>query len=196
MRRVDPRRAARLHRPRPDRADRRPLGPQLRQAPREGRPAGDAEPPEHLLRDAQPVPHAAAAVPRPLRPTSRSSSSSRSDLRDDRAKTLRSVFEFVGVDPDFTAPEVRAGAPPTSSRKKRATRLAAGLERASRSRGGRMLPTKVWLALDERLPLRSRSSARTCARRSARRCCGRCVRTPSDCESLIGRPFRRWSIWE
>ena len=58
---------ARLHRPRPDRADHRPLGPQLRQAAREGRSARDAAAPEHLVRDPQQVLHAAPALPRALR---------------------------------------------------------------------------------------------------------------------------------
>ncbi len=50
-----------------------------------------------------------------------------SDLRDDRAATLRRVFEFVGIDPDFTHPRFEQVRHETS-RKMRATRAAARLE--------------------------------------------------------------------
>jgi hypothetical protein len=75
-----------------------------------------------------------------------------SRLRDDRAATLREVFEFVGVDPDFEHPkfeQVRH----SSSRKKRATRLGMRVQKMSRSRLGRRVPRRAWLALDVALPL-------------------------------------------
>ena len=75
------------------------------------------------------------------------------DFRTDRARTLRKVFEFVGVDPSFDHPSFARERHQTS-RKTRATRLAARMERLSKSRRGRLLPAKVWFALDEKLPLR------------------------------------------
>ena len=35
-----------------------------------------------------------------------------SELRHKRMETLRQIFEFIGVDPEFDAPALRAGAPP------------------------------------------------------------------------------------
>jgi hypothetical protein len=74
------------------------------------------------------------------------------DLRDRRAESLRRVFEFVGVDPSFTHPrfeQVRH----STSRKKRATRLGMRVQGLSRTRFGRRIPRRAWLALDIALPL-------------------------------------------
>lgn len=74
------------------------------------------------------------------------------DLRDDRAATLRRVFEFAGVDPDFQHPkfdQVRH----STSRKKRATKMGMRVQKMSRTRFGRRIPRRAWLALDVALPL-------------------------------------------
>lgn len=75
-----------------------------------------------------------------------------SRLRDDRAQTLREVFEFVGVDPDFQHPKFEQVRHSTS-RKKRATRLGMRVQKMSRSRMGSRIPRRAWLALDVALPL-------------------------------------------
>ena len=113
----------------------------------------DAGPPQHLLPAAQPVPHAAAAVPAPLPARADPGPRSRATSAATAPRRLRQVFEFVGVDPDFTHPSFERERHATA-RKTRATRLAARLERMSKTRRGRLLPPKVWFALDERLPLR------------------------------------------
>lgn len=74
------------------------------------------------------------------------------DLRDERMATLRRVFEFAGVDPSFEHPKFEHVRHSTS-RKKRATRLGMRVQRASRSRVGRRVPRKAWLAMDVALPL-------------------------------------------
>lgn len=74
------------------------------------------------------------------------------DLRDERMPTLRRVFEFAGVDPSFEHPKFEQVRHSTS-RKKRATRLGMRVQRASRSRVGRRVPRKAWLAMDVALPL-------------------------------------------
>lgn len=74
------------------------------------------------------------------------------DLRDDRAATLRRLFAFVGVDPGFAHPKFEQVRHSTS-RKKRATRLGMRVQRASRTRFGRRIPRRAWLALDLALPL-------------------------------------------
>ncbi len=74
------------------------------------------------------------------------------DLREDRAETLRKVFAFAGVDPAFEHPkfdQVRH----STSRKKRATRLGMRVQKMSKTRWGRRLPRRAWLALDAALPL-------------------------------------------
>jgi hypothetical protein len=74
------------------------------------------------------------------------------DLREKRAETLRRVFEFAGVDPDFRHPKFEQVRHSTS-RKKRATRLGMRVQKLSRSRAGRRIPRRAWLALDLALPL-------------------------------------------
>lgn len=74
------------------------------------------------------------------------------DLRDERMPTLRRVFEFAGVDPSFEHPKFEQVRHSTS-RKKRATKLGMRVQRASRTRAGRRLPRKAWLAMDVALPL-------------------------------------------
>ena len=76
-----------------------------------------------------------------------------SELRHQRMETLRRVFEFIGVDPDFNHPRFEQERHQTSG-KTRATRLAVRLEKMGRSRRGRMFPSNFWLVLDDRLPLR------------------------------------------
>ncbi len=75
------------------------------------------------------------------------------DLRDDRAATLRKLFEFAGVDPGFEHPKFEQVRHSTS-RKKRATRMGMRVQKLSRTRFGRRLPRRAWLALDVALPLK------------------------------------------
>jgi hypothetical protein len=116
------------------------------------------------------------------------------ELRDERAETLRRVFEFIGVDAAFTHPRFREERHQTA-RKQRSSRLAIRLERASRSRGGRLLPSSVWLGLDALLPLR-----RTIERPDVRGALSdeelRVLREDAErlCE-LTGRTYDHWSVW-
>ncbi|HKJ35600.1 MAG TPA: sulfotransferase domain-containing protein, partial [Solirubrobacterales bacterium] len=74
------------------------------------------------------------------------------DLRDDRAATLKRVFEFAGIDASFEHPKFEQVRHSTS-RKKRATKMGMRVQRLSRSRTGRRIPRRAWLALDLALPL-------------------------------------------
>ena len=150
--------------------------------------------PQHLLRDPLAVRDAARALPDPTR-RSRCSSSSSPSFATSGIETLRTVFEFLGVDPDFTHPRFEQERHQTSG-KTRATRLAVRLEKLGRSRRGRMLPSNFWLVLDDRLPLRRRSSAPTCAPRCRPR---RSTELRADAErlrELTGRDFSNWKIWD
>jgi len=117
-----------------------------------------------------------------------------SDLRDDREATLRRVFEFVGVDPDFTHPRFEQERHQTS-RKLRSTRAAARLDRASRSRAGRLLPRNFWFLLDERLPLR-RPIERPDVRGVLDDEVLRVLREDAErLRELTGRTFDNWSVF-
>jgi hypothetical protein len=117
------------------------------------------------------------------------------DLRTRRAETLREVFEFVGADPAFTHPHFQSERHQTA-RKTRATRLGARLERASRSRGGRLLPRNFWLALDERLPFR-RPIDRPDIRGALDDEVLRVLREDATrLRELTSKEFASWSIWD
>jgi hypothetical protein len=116
------------------------------------------------------------------------------ELRTGGAEVLRRVFEFVGADPDFSHPHFGRERHQTS-RKTRASRLAVRMERLSRTRGGRLLPRNLWLALDEKLPLR-----RPIERPEVRAALGpevmRVLREDAErLRELTGREFANWSIW-
>jgi Sulfotransferase domain len=117
------------------------------------------------------------------------------ELRFDREATLRRVFEFVGVDPEFTHPRFRDERHQTA-RKVRSSRLAMRLERASRSRRGRNLPAALWLGLDAVLPLR-----RPIPRPDVRGALGpeTVALLREDAEQLaelVGKRYEHWSIWQ
>ena len=75
------------------------------------------------------------------------------DLRDRRAETLRSVFEFVGVDGGFTHPDFAAERHPTAT-KRRPTPAGRAVGRVAGTPAGRMVPRRAWDAL-ARAPLLS-----------------------------------------
>jgi hypothetical protein len=118
-----------------------------------------------------------------------------SDFRRERADSLRRIFEFLEVDPGFTHPSFERERHATA-RKTRATRLAARLERMSKSRRGRLLPPKIWFALDERLPLR-RPIERPDVRAALDDESLKVLREDAErLRELVGRDFAGWSIWE
>jgi sulfotransferase family protein len=117
------------------------------------------------------------------------------DLRSQPAETLRRVFEFAGVDPGFTHPHIGKERHQTS-RKMRASRLAMRLERLSRSRLGRVMPKNLWLAIDEKLPMR-----RPIERPDVGVALGpevlQVLREDAErLRELTGRRFAGWSIWD
>ncbi len=117
------------------------------------------------------------------------------ELRTAPEATLRRVFEFVGVDPGFSHPHVGKQRHQTS-RKTRASRLAVRLERLAGTRGGRVLPKNVWLAIDERLARR-----RPIERPDVRLALGpdvlQVLREDGErLRELTGRSFESWSIWD
>ena len=118
-----------------------------------------------------------------------------SELRYKRMETLRQIFEFLGVDPDFNHPRFEQERHQTSG-KTRATRLAVRLEKMGRGRRGRLFPSNFWLLLDDRLPLR-----RTIKRPDVKAALPEetLEELRADAErlrELTGRDFSNWKIWD
>ena len=117
------------------------------------------------------------------------------ELRYRRLETLRRIFEFAGVDPDFSHARFSDERHRTA-RKTRPTPLALPLERIGQTRRGRLIPTPVWRVVDNLFPFRRtikvpdvREALPPEALRSLR----------EDAErlrELTGREFAGWSIWE
>ena len=100
-----------------------------------------------------------------------------------RRTALREVFEFLGVDPDFSHPSFERERHATA-RKTRATRLAARLERMSKTPArARWCRRRSGSRSTSACRCAARSSVPTCARRSMTRRCACCGRTPSACAS-------------
>ena len=118
-----------------------------------------------------------------------------SELRHQRMETLRRIFDFIGVDPDFTHPRFEQERHQTS-RKTRATRLAVRLEKLGRSSRARLLPSSFWLVLDDRLPLR-RTIKRPDVRASLPGETLAELRADGErLRELTGRDFSNWTIWD
>ena len=190
-----PRREADLHGPRPARADRRALGPQLRQAAREGDAGRDPGAPEHLLRH-------------PLASTRCSSSASSSTTRRSRSWSSSSPsFATSGWRRCAGCSSSSASTPTSTTRasSRSATRPRArrarpgsrcGWRRWAAAAAGGMFPSNFWLVLDDRLPLR----------RAIKRPDVRAALPPETLEELradaerlrelTGRDFSNWKIWD
>jgi hypothetical protein len=118
-----------------------------------------------------------------------------SELRHKRMETLRRIFDFIGVDPDYTHPRFEQERHQTA-RKTRATRLAVRLERLGRSSRARLLPSNFWLVLDDRLPLR-RAIKRPDVRASLPPDTLAELRADGErLRELTGRDFSNWKIWD
>ena len=76
------------------------------------------------------------------------------DLLKRRLHTLRRLFEFVDVDPDFYHPGfVHEQVVHRTERKRRSTRFGAQVQKLSKTRGGELIPGLVWRGLDAALSL-------------------------------------------
>jgi hypothetical protein len=116
------------------------------------------------------------------------------ELRHDAEATLRRIFAFIGVDPSFSHPAFGSERHQTS-RKVRASRLGARLERMGKTRLGKAMPTNAWLAVDKFL-LR-RPIERPLVRDALGPELLRVLREDAErLRELTGRDFATWSIWE
>jgi hypothetical protein len=131
---------------------------------------------------------------RPFYPQERVLVIQQSELRYQRTETLRRVFEFIGIDPDFSHPRFEQERHQTA-RKTRATRLAMRLERLGRSRRGRFLPANFWLLLDDRLPLRRAIERPDVAAALPPETLEELRADAQRLRELTGRSFDNWTIW-
>ena len=118
-----------------------------------------------------------------------------SELRHKRLETLRTMFEFIGVDPDFQHPRFEQERHQTSG-KTRATRLAVRLEKLGRSKRGRMLPSNFWLVLDDRLPLRKTIERPDVAAALPAETLEALRADATRLRELTGRDFSNWKLWD
>ena len=117
-----------------------------------------------------------------------------SELRYQRMETLRRIFAFIGVDPDFNHPRFEQERHQTSG-KTRATRLAVRLEKMGRGRRGKLFPSNFWLVLDDRLPLR-RAIKRPDVKAALPHETLEELRADGErLRELTGRDFSNWKIW-
>ena len=189
-----PRREADLHGPRPARADRRALGPQLRQAPREGDAGRDPDAPEHLLRH-------------PLASTRCSSSASSRTTRRSRSSSSSSPSCATSGWRRCARSSSSSASTPTSTT--RASSRSATRPRARRGRPGSRCGSRRWAAAAAGGCSRrtsgscSTTGCRCGGRSSAPTCAPRCRRETleelrADAErlrELTGRDFSNWKIW-
>ena len=158
-----PRREADLHGARPARPDRRALGPQLRQAAREGRPASTLTHPNTSYLARSQVHDAAAAVPRAL-PEEQVLVIEQDELRDQRDGDAAPDVRVRRRRPRLHAPRLRARAPPDVAQDARRRRLAVRLERSVAGAGAGCSPPILAWPWATVLPLAAaRSSAPTFA---------------------------------
>jgi hypothetical protein len=116
------------------------------------------------------------------------------DLRRRRGETLRRLFEFAGVDPDFTHPRFRSERHKTG-RKTQPTRLGERLEERRARAERRILPDEAWAMARGYWPL-GRRIERPDVRGVLPDDVVELLRDDAElfCER-IGRRFEHWSIW-
>jgi sulfotransferase family protein len=117
-----------------------------------------------------------------------------SDLRDRRAQTLREVFEFAGVDPDFQHRSFSTVRHRTS-RKRRATKAGMKVQEWSRTDWGRRVPKALWNYAEGGLRL-SRPIERPNLRDQLPPDVLETLREDAfKLREFTGRDFADWSIW-
>jgi hypothetical protein len=117
------------------------------------------------------------------------------DLRSRRDETLRTVFEFAGLDPEFRHPNFRREQHKTE-RKARSTPLGERLSERRARASRHLLPDEAWALARERWPLARRIEPPDVREALPDKVL---VKLRTDAErlrELTGRPFAHWSIWE
>jgi hypothetical protein len=116
------------------------------------------------------------------------------DLRDRRAETLRSVFEFAGVDAEFSHARFRHERHKTG-RKTQPTRLGTRLEERRARAQRHMVPPEAWALAREYWPL-GRRIGRPDVRGALPNDVIATLREDAmELRRLTDRGFEHWSIW-
>jgi hypothetical protein len=117
-----------------------------------------------------------------------------SDLRDRRPETLREVFEFVGVDPDYDHRAFRVVRHRTA-KKRRASRAGMKVQEWSHSDWGKRIPKVLWNYAEGGLRL-SKPIERPNLRDELPEDVLEALREDAlKLREFTGRDFSNWSIW-
>jgi hypothetical protein len=116
------------------------------------------------------------------------------ELLTDRAATLRQVFEFLGVDPEFRHPAfVRERN--VTAHKRRPTRLGRRIRVVRRGALGRRLPARAWRFLERRLPVGASIPRPTGVREAlSEEDLARLQWNANQLRGLLGRDLSDWSV--
>jgi len=117
------------------------------------------------------------------------------DLRNRRAETMRRVFEFAEVDPDFSHPRFRQERHKTG-RKRRLTSLGRRLEERREQASRRLLPERAWALARSRWPLARPIDPPDVREVLPERVIDALRADAEQLSELTGRGFDHWSIWE
>jgi hypothetical protein len=116
------------------------------------------------------------------------------DLRDRRAETLRSLFEFAGVDPEFSHARFRHERHRTN-RKTQPTRLGTRLEERRARAQRHVLPPEAWAVAREYWPLGRRIGRPDVQAALPDEVIAELREDARALRELTGRDFEQWSIW-
>ena len=116
------------------------------------------------------------------------------DLRDRRAETLRSVFEFAGVNPGFSHARFRQERHKTG-RKTQPTRLATRLEERRARARRHLLPPEAWALAREYWPLGRRIGRPEIRSALPDEVLATLREDAEGLRRLTDRGFEHWSIW-
>ncbi len=116
------------------------------------------------------------------------------DLRDRRAETLRSVFEFAGVDPGFSHARFRHERHKTG-RKTAPTRLGTRLEERRARAQRHVLPPEAWALAREYWPLGRRIKRPDLGGALPDDVLATLREDAEQLRLLTGRGFEHWGIW-
>lgn len=118
-----------------------------------------------------------------------------SDLRHRRSETLRQVFEFAGVDPDFEHPKFDAVRHRTE-KKRRSSKTGLRVKELSKTRGGKKVPKAVWNYAEAGLRL-SKPIERPDLKGALPEDVMEVLRADGEkLREFTGRDFAGWSIWD
>jgi sulfotransferase family protein len=118
-----------------------------------------------------------------------------SDLRGNRGETLRRIFEFAGVDPDFTHPRFRQERHKTE-RKTKLTPLGTRVQGRRDEARHHLVPDRAWAVARDYWPMGRRIERPDVRGALSRETLDLLRKDARHLRELTGRDFSHWSIWD